>query len=45
MKMTKTKKRNLKKLKDAVRVLHYFGFISEFEKDSFLMRFEKFKKP
>lgn len=32
------------KLKDAVRTLKYYGFISEFEQDSFLMRIKTIKK-
>lgn len=29
------------KMRKAVRLLHYHGFISEFERDSFLMRLRK----
>lgn len=40
MRKRKTQKQ---KLKEAVRVLKYYGFISRFELDSFLMRFKTIK--
>lgn len=41
MKKRRTKKQ---KLMEAVRTLFEYGFISEFEKDSFIMRFGTIKK-
>jgi hypothetical protein len=40
----KKKKSMSAKLHEAVRTLHYYGFISEFERDSFRKRFETIKK-
>ena len=43
--MKRKKRKSFKsKLYEAVRVLFDYGFISEFEKDSFHMRFGKIKK-
>jgi hypothetical protein len=39
------KRRTMKqKLLEAVNTLYYYGFISQFERDSFKMRFDKIKK-
>ena len=35
------RKSQYQKTKDAVRTLYYYGFISQFERDSFLMRMKK----
>lgn len=42
----KAKRRiKVKRLKEAVNTLKHYGFISEFEKDSFLMRIETVTNP
>lgn len=40
----KKRRTELQKLKEAVRTLYYYGFISQFERDSFLMRFDTIAK-
>lgn len=35
------KRTTLIKLRAAVKIIHYWGFISEFERDSLLLRIEK----
>ena len=45
MKKPRTKRKTAdQKLKGAVKTLYYYGFISQFERDSFLMRFTTMKK-